>query len=562
MLPCLTGILLTACGGGSASPPQALQATCAGCPSTEDVPLASQLTASADLSTQQNWSDSAKFVVEKVTGAMIGTLPPPLGKFSQVMLDFFNTGGDKSAQLDALKQQLDAIQGQLHDLQNTMNLALQAAQETKAATLAADVKALRDKVMIAEGDLMEAFSYAGRADKKAVIAERLGQVKTAVDTFLKEKTLVIPEAILGSAVTPDVPSFYQALSDVLTHTHQYIFTWRSSAALDNVFQYLVYLQALQYNLIVQVFTLEGSDPAQIYERFSQPYLGDKSSFSFSATDVTYTPKQGWLHDELVAELTPVPAGLMIDARTGLEWSTDVPGGARDFTLQRGGPGVPQCPADGHSDPPPACVTDPHYSLGPTQQGWTPPRFPDSPADKLATTLAVQRFGAATTWNLPTTQQLDTLFAGYKKSDGSAKQWLEQHSNNPKPSTCSAVTPGGAVAVKNPDTCLWPDGTMWPAPAPASGTPGGQLIKNVYGCHGSGLSYRCDVLYRSFPYGWHYEFLSIREGSNVTCDLVTQTLRWDHHDSSPSGPTWDPPGAASCSGALVLVRQLAGERYYF
>ena len=554
--------LAASCGGGSAQPAQALQATCGSCGDTEGASLASQLAAAADVSTQPSWSDAAKFIVEKTTGAMIGNLPSPLGKLSQVLLDFFNSGGASASPLDLLKQQLDAIQGQLHDLQKTMDLALQVATETEAATLAANVKSLRDTVMAAQGDLMEAFSYAGQPSKKAVVEERIAQVKAAVDGMLKAKTLVVPEAILGSAITPGVPSLYQVLGKVMTHNHQYIFTWRDSAALDNVFQYLTYLQALQYNLIVQVFTMEGSSPDQIYQRFSQDYLGDRSSFSFTATDVSYTPARGWLHDELAAELTRVPAGLMIDTRTGLEWSTDVPGGARDFTLNRGGPGVPQCPPDGHSEPPPACVTDPHYSLGPTQKEWTQQRYPGSPADQLANALTARGYGVASSWNLPTTDQLDSLFTGYSKSDGSAKQWLEQRSNDPKPATCTPVTAGADAAVKSSDTCLWPATTMWPVPARASDTPGGQLIKNVYGCHGSGLSYRCDALYRSFPYGWRYEFLSTTAGSNVTCDLVTPVLRWDHHDSSPSGPTWNPPGSASCSGALVLVRQLAGERYYF
>jgi hypothetical protein len=552
--------LLASCAGQSrpARPPAAANAA----PKSGVAALASQLTAHADFNLPGGWSDTAKFVVEKVTGAMIGNLPPPLGKFSTVLLEFFNQGGAKTAQLDALKQQLDAIQAQIHDLQNTMDAALKIAEQTRAITLAADVKALRDKVLSANADLLEAFGYAGRPDKKGRADELVKDVKGAVDGYLKEKTLVVPEAILGSAVTPRTSSLYEALSDVFTHSHKDIFTWRDSVALDNVFQYLVDLQALQYNLIVQVFVMENSDANVIYQRFSEPYLGDKGSFKFTTTDVTYLPTKGWLHDELANELTRVPQGLMVDTHTGLEWSTDVPTGAREpFTLQPAGPGFPQCPKDGVSDPPPACITDPRYSLGPTYPETG--RWPDSPADQVAKSLESRGYGKAAEWKLPTTQQLDTLFDTHSPNGGSAKTWLEARSHNPNPATCKPVTAGGDVAIKDPATCLWLANKLWPVNWPASDTPGGQLIKDVYGCHGSGLSYRCDVLYRRFPYGWQYQFVSLTEGSRERCDLVTQTLAWQHHDSVPSGPTWNPPGSASCSGALVLVRQLQpSERYYF
>jgi len=335
-------------------------------------------------------TSAAIWLAKEIGGGLLGAAA---GKgFSEVMA--LLEGDKTSEKLDALKAQLDEIKGQLTHLQDTMNLALQEIEKTQYAVLALRVKTLKDSILAAQGDFVEALSYAGQPDKKATIKTLLDHVKEDVNGNggLVQGVGILREAIgPPDALTPK--TMYQALSNVLTESNtKKFFTWRDSASLDGVYQYLLYLQAIQFNLIIQVRTAEGSSTDQMYERFVQPYLGDRTTFQAFVDGKTLTPSVGSLHDELGFELSQLPAGVVLDIQSNTEWSVDVPGGAQTLSMKAEGPGVPTC----YKGFPPVCVTDPHYSIGGAWPTTTPPVSAGSPqaqlADHLRAAMAVATGG--------------------------------------------------------------------------------------------------------------------------------------------------------------------------
>lgn len=488
------------------------------------------------------------WVTKEIGGAL---LPPPASKAFAFILDIA-AGGKKSDPLEQMNNKLNEIKSSLDQLHQKVDQVLKEVTEAQFLTAMQDVRRLEGNIWEAQNQFKIVLDNAGNPDKKALVENSINNIKGLVNGpgGLAASYSVIPGAIYRTGTSPK-PA-YEIFSNLATDNNKALLTWRTSAGIQNFFQYLLNLQSMQFNLIVQVRALEGNDPDSIYATYGKPYLGDRASLAAIIKDKVPVPSSGSLHDALVTGLQEVPAGAVVDTRSRVEWSTDIPGGARDLTLQRSGPGAPTCT----SPPPVACVTDPHYSLGPTQPAWTPPRWPDSPAAQLAKNLAGRGYGPAEGWDVPTPDQLSTLFTDYQSTQGSAKTWLEKRSGTANPAGCKPVTAGGDVAVKDSDSCIWPAADLWPTPSP-------QLTKDVYACHGSGLSYRCDVLRWRFPYGWPYPFLSTTQGSTRTCELVTEKLTWPNDgDFSPPSGEWRPQGSASCSGALVMVHKLTNERYYF
>jgi hypothetical protein len=485
--------------------------------------------------------DAAIWIAEKVGGGIIGAA---VGKgFNEIMAQL-GLGDRTSQQLEQMRQQLDAIQGQLHELQNTMNVALEEIEKAHYSTLAQSVIALRNTLVGgghggAQGAFLEALHYAGQPDKKATVDLLIKKVEQAVDqptTGLESTASTVPDAIVPSLLLPK--TMYQTLSNVTTGANTKVLTWRQSADIDQVFQYLLYLQALQFNLVVQVKTAQGSSVDQIYQNVVAPFLGERAAFQAFLDGRTASPTEGQLHSELAFELSRVPPGAMVDTKSAMEWSTDVPGGTRSLTLNRAGPGVPVC-RDYTEAEKLACVTDPHYSVGPTQPTWKPARFPQSPAQKLADDLAQRGNGAAASWNLPTTGQLASLFSGWTPADSSAKSWLERRSGA-NPMSCKPITAGMDTAVKDPESCLWPAGQLWP------------VVETQ-------LFYSITIPSRhTFAYGWRFQFFNIDKGSTQTCDLGTESLQWYGEYSTPV-----PRPSASCSGSMIMVRYPGPtDRYYF
>ncbi len=492
-------------------------------------------------------ADAALWIAEKVAGGIIGAAA---GKgFNEILAQL---GADKtSAALDAIKAKLEQIQAQLDRLQETMNVALQEIEKTQYAVLVGPVKDLRDRILGAQGDFLEALSYAGKPDKKSTVDQLIANVRRKVDDpgGLADRVGVVPEAILSGPLTPK--PMYQALANVVTKANTTkFFTWRQSAGLDDVFQYLLYLQALQFNLIAQVKTMDGSSTDQIYSRFAEPYLGDRQSFQNFLDHKVPQPTKGALHDETVAELRRVPEGAVIQVQTGLMWSVDVPGGARDLGLAPSGPGYPVCskPVPPVHDPDPIiCLTRPTITVG------LSPRVPGSPAADLAERLAKSGAGAAAAWTVPTLQQEQGLLAGWDGS-GSPKTFLESQSGS-NPATCKAVRSGGE-GLSDPQSCIWPAPFYW---------------SDAYDFGWQDITrariFRSPEVLRRYNVGWEFHFWNITNNSVGECWLTVKQLNWSNSfvgDLSPQGPIKDYPPSKGCGGSLVMVRPVSGvgERFWF
>ena len=496
---------------------------------------------------------AAKWIAEKIGGGLISGIA---GKGLNLVMAQLGLGDRTSAQLEELRAKLDEISVQLTQLQNTMNVALQEIEKTQYAVLARKFKDLRDTVLAAQGDFDEALGYAGQPDKQATIDRLISNVEDKVNKTggLVDQVRVVPESI-GPPDTLTPKTMYQALSNVITGSKKF-YTWRDSDALDEVYQYMLYIQALQFDLIAQVRTAQGSSGDVIYERFGKPYLGDKASFQKFLDKQTPIPTMGALHDELGYELTQLPKGSVLDLPTGELWSIDVPGGAQHFELAPSGPGYPVC-TTGY---PPACLTDPHFSVGGTDTHENPPRAPRSPAALLADKLAAAGYGPADQWNLPSVSELASLLSGWTPSEGSAKAWLEKRSGS-DPATCKPVTPGSGDATSDPKTCVWPAGYLWSDTWRSTD----QQIDQ------QDVDSRSWFRARYYVYGWGFRFLSIDNGSQPECFLFTKKIDWSDlggpdapsYDFNPAGYSRDWPDTQGCGGTMMLVRKTTGQdRYYF
>ena len=492
--------------------------------------------------------EAAFWIAEKVAGGLVAAVA---GKgFNEVLAQLSQ---DKtSQQLDAIKNELDSIKNQLDQLQNTMNLVLQEVVQTHFDVLANRVKTLRDDVDAAEGDFLEALSLAGKPDSKArrdILTNRIINDVTGSGGLISQLN-TIPEAILPSALTSK--PFYQVVSNVITTDNtKKFFTWRDSARIDAVYQYLIDLQALQFNLIVQVETLQGASVDTIYSRYVQPYLGDKVSFQAFLDKKVPAPTVGSLHDELGTALKPLPAGVVLEMSNQLEWSVDVPGGAQQLFLNPSGPGVPVCTTQGFP-PGPSCITDPHDTLGPNQPNW--PRNPSSPAGQLAAHMASLGYGTADQWQVPLMSDLTSLQSGWKSSDGTLNDWL-QSQMGADPKTCKPVTAGTSEAISDWSACIWP---KYP-----------YTWSSDYWGTTQSIRYENDTI-RTYIYGWGFNMYNTDDASQVKCFNFTSKLDWGDLVSKygsgelvPTGETMDLPKTTGCGGPLELVRVLRpGDTYYF
>lgn len=535
----LLAATVAGCSGGSSKPALRKNAAPVG------AAAGSALAAQANFNLGDAGEEAAKWIAEKIGGGIIGGAA---GKgFNEVLALI---AGDKtSAALDEIKAKLDQIKQQLDQLQNTMNQALQEIVKTEYAVLAQRVQDLRDRVLGAQRDFQEALSYAGQADKKQVMDQRIASVEDKVNTSggLADRYPVVPESIIPGMFAPK--PLYQALSNVVTRANtKKFFTWRDSAAIDNVFQYLLYLQALQFNLIAQVRTKEGSAPDQIYEGFGKPFLGDKASFQEFLDKKVPTPTSGSLHDELAMRLKQVPGGALIQMQGNQMWSFDVQGGAREsLSVPPSGPGSPVCTGSGFKSRV-TCLDDPSAKVG---------SDPGSPASQLAANLARAGLGAADQWNLPAMGQMTSLLAGWTPQQGPAKAWLEAQAGS-DPAKCKPVKPGTGEAVSDPNTCFWPAGTYWSDDFSFSEQhidwkpPQQALISDV----------------RVYTSGWTARFFNISDSSQPQCSLSATKLDWNDLDGldyqfRPQGKSMDLQSAPACGGAMSLVRAVpAGEQYYF
>jgi uncharacterized membrane-anchored protein YhcB (DUF1043 family) len=492
--------------------------------------------------------EAAFWIAEKVAGGLVAAVA---GKgFNEVLAQI--TGDKTSAQLDAIKSELDSIKNQLDQLQNTMNLVLQEVVETHFDVLAERVKTLRDDVNAAEGDFLEDLSLAGKPDSKArrdILTKRIIDDVTGKGGLISQVN-TIPEAILPSALTSK--PFYHVVSNVTTvdNTKKF-FTWRDSARIDAVYQYLIDLQALQFNLIVQVETLQGASVDTMYTRYVQPYLGDKASFQAFLDKKVPAPTVGSLHDELGAELKPLPPGVVVEMSNRMEWSVDVPGGAQQFFLNASGPGVPVCSTQAFP-PGPSCITDPHDTLGPNQPNW--PRNPSSAAGQLAAHMASLGYGTADQWQVPLMSDLTSLQSGWSSSDGTLNDWLQsQMGANPK--TCKPVIAGSGEAISDWNACVWP---KYP-----------YTWSSDYWGTTQTIRYENDTL-RTYIYGWGFNMYNTDDASQVKCFNFTNKLDWSDLVSKygagelvPTGETMDLPKTTGCGGPLELVRVLRpGDDYFF
>lgn len=466
-----------------------------------------------------------------------------------------------------LENHLVAIENQLSDLKADLDRGLQQLTEAQKAThydlLVGKVDTLKGIVATTENTLLDVLKFAADPGKKEYVEAQLAKyvypnIKDLRTTW--EGNPVVRNFILGSS--SGTSSAYKVLSDVVTGSPAKIFTWRESAYMNGLFRSALDLQAIQFNLIVQVRTAEGVPASTIYEQDAESYLGSEANLRRFLNDPHASmPASGWLHDELSVQRTQLPAGTMIDTRTGLMWSTDVPGGSRLQTLVVGGKGVPVC--TGVGDQSSACVTDPHYSLGPTQPAWVPPRWPGSPADHLAKSIATGSLGGAQEWSIPTPDQLKSLFATYRPSvDGPAQAWLEARSGGDPGCEPQRIM---GEAASHPASCLWPNGSLWSADSK-------QLIGDVrqYNCTSDGSCYPPGgKVMRRIPYGWHFDMFDLASATTSGCDLVAPTVDWSQFKDGGSytytGPSVHPAGSHSCAGGLVLTRKLKPDeqgRYYF
>lgn len=493
------------------------------------------------------WQSGALWIAEKVAGGLIAG--GATKGFNEVLT--LLTGDKTSQQLDEIKNKLDSIQNQLDQLQSTMNLILQEVGEIHYEVLAGPVKTLRNAVDQAEGDFLEDLSLAGKSDpqsqkRREFLTKRIEDAVSGNGGLISQLN-TIPEAILPSTLT--AKPFYRAVSDVVTTLNtKRFFTWRDSDRIDAVYQYLLDLQALQFNLVIQVETLEAAPTATMFSRYVEPYLGDEASFKAFLDKKTPTPTKGQLHNELGAQLTPLPRGVVLETTNHLEWSVDVPGGAEQKFLDAYGVGVPLCTTQAFP-PGPSCVQDPHDTIGPNQPNW--PRNPNSPAGQLASHMEALGYGAAAQWQVPLMSDLQSLQAGWKSSDGSLNNWL-QTQMGADPTKCKPVTAGTNEAISDWNACVWP---KYPFTWSSDYWGTKQEIKDDEG----------DVV-RTYIYGFGFNMYNTDNGATVQCHIFTKKLDWsDLHYSytTPRGPTMDLAPTGSCGGPLLLVRVLRpGEQFYF
>jgi hypothetical protein len=292
----------------------------------------------------------------------------------------------------------------------------------------------------------------------------------------------------------------------------------------------------------------------MYNRFVQPYLGDRATFQAFVDGKSPTPTAGSLHDELGFELSRLPAGVVLDIQSNTEWSVDVPGGARTLSMKAEGPGVPIC----YKGFPPTCVTDPHYSIGGSWPTTTPPVAAGSPQAQLADQLERSGAGPSTEWRLPSLADLDTLKAGWKSSDGTLRAWLQAKSGA-NPATCKAVTAGSTEAVSDPKACVWPEiSNLWSDQF--------QSMNEVIKKNDEGYW----APERTYVMGWRYKFLNEDDGGQPECFNLTSRLDWSDlggqdYEFAPRGHAENLPDTGTCTGSMVLARTLpAAERskYYF
>lgn len=462
-----------------------------------------------------------------------------------------------------LENHLVAIQNQLTDLKADLDKGLQQLKEEQTKLdydlLVQKVDTLKGIVATTENTLIDVLKDPSRKD----------YAKDQLSKYVYPNVLALRNAWEGNPVIRNFllggssgsSSAYKVLSNMITGSRDKIFTWRDSAYMDSLFRSALDLQAVQFNLIVQMRIAEDTSPATVYQQDAKEYLGSEESAKQFFEGHASMPASGWLHEELVAERKQLPKGAMVDTRTGLMWSTDIPGGSRTLTLNAGGKGVPVCTGEG--DQAAACVGDPHYSLGPTQPAWNPPRWPGSAAEELAKGLAAQSLGSAQDWNIPTLDQVKSLFSTYQSSKGSAQAWLEARSGG-EASKCAPQSSLGQGS-ENPDACLWPQGPLWTSQlneivgevrevnCTSEGScqpPGGKVVARI-------------------PYGWHFDMFDLGKNGIGTCDLVTPTVDWsrykDHGSYSYWGPKAHPDGTQHCTAGLVLVRKLSDQeqsQYYF
>jgi hypothetical protein len=457
-------------------------------------------------------------------------------------------GGDKpDPTVQAMQKQLGELLGQLTQLQGTMSVALAEIEKTKYAALAAPAKTLENLVIGAQTDFLDALRLAGDPAHKEALDTAVNNLKKKVDDAggLAVSFPVVYQAIVHSSFA-DKP-MYQALSNMVTAANTKLFTWRDSSAIDNVFQYLLGLQALQFNLIVQVRQLEQYPQDVIYQNFVQPLFGDQASLQAYLQTGAPTSETSWLKAELAAELQRVPNGAVVQIPTNLMWSIDMLNGTKHLIVLPSGPGYPSCrgrlPSNYYNQQVPVkttyCLDSPTHSVG------LPPRAPDSPAAVLADHLASQGNGTPDQWNIPTMAQWQGLFSGATSPDG----WLEKTSGS-DPTTCNADHAGTTNAISDPKSCIWPRVPFWVADTANARTQNEDnfITKDYF----------------HFLYAWHFVFFNAANAQHSECLLSTNQL-----DSSEIAGFLDKkihtltPTPIGCGPWLTLVRAIpANERYYF
>ena len=444
------------------------------------------------------------------------------------------TGGGTNPQLDEISTKLDQIQTQLGQLQQSVNKILAELPKLDYDTLVQPVENLERRILGTERRLTEALSYAGKKDKQATIDGLVHQIEMEVNapSGLADEFNLIPEAIYGGGLAGNF--LYLTLSHVVTSdASKPFFTWRTSARMDAVFQYLLSLQALQFNLVVQVESAAKSD--KILDQFGTPYLGDPEGYKQFVDGQIPAPTSGSLHSELGIELTKMPPGLVLDTRTGLLWSQDVPGGAREVGFSPSGPGVPVC---GQNTPGFACLA------------YNP--LPDPELGQVAAKIGG---GAYFDWKTPTIDQLHDLLSGWVPADWKrALRWIEAASGS-NGATCTQTAAGSPEAVTNPNACIWPTTlNYWSSDWEYA-------KQNIQEFTADGWR-----LLRTYRVGFKYEFQNLDTGATANCFLLTPKIDW-----SDLGDDTDPPGTSKsygttgCGGYLVVVRQLSRAeiaKYYF
>lgn len=551
-------LLLASCGGSTTSQPTPAANSAA--PQT----AASDLGAHAVLNAGTPGQGAVAWLLNNVGGGLAGAVA---GKgFNEVMVQL---GLDQQTnQLNAMAAKLDQIQVQLDQLNKTMETALLEIRKVHQDVLAERVLNVQQRVIGAERKFTEALSNlpADTPEKKSRIATLIDQVGRAVTDPNALEDLwpgSIKDAILKNPALST--TFYRALSDATTGAHPF-FTWRDSAALDNVFQYLLTLQALQLNLIVQVKTYQKSSPDSIYKVFWEPYVGDKASFqdylNGKAPDflMAATPPGGFLQQQLHTELKRVPIGAVIQRQPQLMWSVDIPNGSRRLNVTPSGPGYPECKVSDQNTRV-TCLDD----------------LFGASSSQLTGYLNRAGFGG---WSEPSMDQLMGLLAGWSRKEGPPKDWLELQSGS-DPKTCKPVlSPGGAQGGLDENSCIWPGETSFTNYWSSSS----QRVSTDVAVHGITARESPTVTYDAV--GWNYDLLNFNDiNSRVYgCSVSTRRLDWsaltkkfpdDRYTVSPDGYKLPYPNRRvgfgiditpreTCPGGILApVRQIPPvEQYYF